>query len=114
MRRGRRGRVYGPYEEPSGWRVVVINAKGERTSATFARERDAVAERLAAERELEAEVITVMQALERYNDYQVAKGNKPRSIATTQERLRCLFVDRDECLVDLTPARCQRLYDDLA
>jgi integrase len=112
--RRKRGRVYGPYEEPGGWRVVVINAKGERTSATFAREREAVAERLAAERELETEVITVSQALVKYEEYQVAKGNKPRSIATTKERLRSLLRDQEECLVDLTPARCQRLYDDLA
>lgn len=110
-----RGRVYGPYEEPrGGWRVVVVNAKGERTSATFAREREAREEKLAAQRELEAEVVSVSKALDIYRDYQVAKGNKPRSISTTQMRLRSLFPDPDECLVDLNVARCQRLYDEFA
>lgn len=115
MRRTQRGRVYGPYEEADGrWRVTVVTAAGKRTSATFAREREAVAESLAAERELEAETVTVRQAMEKYEEYLVAKGNKPRSIATTKERLRALFTDLEEYVVDLSKERCQLLYDDLA
>jgi integrase len=56
----------------------------------------------------------VSRAFELYGEYQVAKGNKPRSISTTMDRLRSMFTDPDEYIVDLSKQRCQRLYDNLA
>lgn len=60
------------------------------------------------------------EALDLYGAHQAAKGNKPRTAATTLGRLRSFFDlggeddAGDELLVDVTTARCQRLYDRLA
>lgn len=113
MRKRTGARVYGPYPNRRGWRVVVVAADGTRRSQILATER--LASRFIADvtEELATEAITVSQALERYEEYLEAKGNRPRSRETTMGRLRAFFADGELELVDLTGKRCVGLYDAL-
>lgn len=111
----KRGRVYGPYKDKNGWRVVAVDSDGVRTSQTFATEEEAERERNSAESELEAEVVSVSKALDLYHAHQLTQAEKkPRSITTTMERLRSLPLDQDEQLGALTQAACQAAYNELA
>lgn len=107
------GRVLGPYQQPNGWRVVVIDRGGARAARVCETEAQAFA--LAAELrgQLEKASITMSEALDAYHDHQVVdRGNKPRSATTTSQRLRAMLpVDLEAW--ELTPARAQELYDDL-
>lgn len=113
--RQRKGRVYGPYKDRNGYRIVVVDSDGVRASQTFATEEEAARERDAAESSLEAEVVTVAKALDLYHAHQITRAEKkPRSITTTMERLRSLPLDLDEHLGELSQASCQAAYNDLA
>jgi integrase len=90
----------------------VVAQDGTRRSLIVATQ--AAAERLRAdlERELEEEAVTMSEALLLYEQYLVAKGNKPRSIETTMQRLRGMLPG-DQVLADLTAKACERLYTEL-
>lgn len=111
-KRKRKGaRVNGPYPARRGWRVVVVAADGTRRSQILATERAAARFIADVTAELAVETLTVSQALERYELYLAAKGNRTRSIETTMGRLRAFFPDGAIEMIDLTGKRCVALYD---
>jgi integrase len=107
------GRVYGPYANRRGFRLVVISAAGTRRSEIVATRTAADQLKLDIEAELQAEAVTVNDALDDYRSYMRDKGNRPRSIETTLTRLRAFFPDGDLVLADLTAKRAAGLYTDL-
>lgn len=117
MARRRGGeRVLGPYEERNGqWRIVVVGVGGDRVGRFFATEREAKTARRLAERKLaEVASFSLKEAIEAYEMHlREEKKNKPGSVRDTVYRLRAFFPVDDELVAGLTPAKCQRLYDEL-
>jgi integrase len=120
--RKRRGdRVLGPYRNigtggrPDRWRAIIVGEDGSKRHRDFSTEAQAREYIAAARAELQATAgITFGQALQEYEQHLVAKGNKPRSIATTMLVLGRMFRPEDGSLSALrTEADGQRLYDEL-
>lgn len=79
-------RVYGPYPERNGrWRVVVIDARGERTTRLFASKARALSLRDAVRAQAAARTIEV--ALQTYLEWMAAEGRTTRTVETTRQRL---------------------------
>lgn len=98
MRPEKRDRAYGPYPHRDKWRVVVIGADGERTTATFASK--ATAQQRVTEVNAEAIGRTVSAAIEAFLAQSTAKT---RSKKTFEHRLRGITGDGDRLLRRLTP-----------
>jgi integrase len=113
MRKRHGGRVYGPYANRRGWRVVAVAPDGTRRSQIVATEAAAKRLRRDIEEELAAEAVTVSEAIDLYGRHLEQKGNRPRSIDTTIRRLRAMLSNADMVLVDLTANACMRLYEEL-
>ena len=102
--------VYGPYRNRSAWRVVVVGADGTRVAHTRPSREEA--EALIEVLRRKKEIITVERALSEYLAYLAARGRKPRSIETTEVRLRELLVPvRHLPVADLPEKRCAQLYE---
>lgn len=63
-----------------------------------------------ADRIADRQPVTIEDALARYADYKTAKGNKPRSLTTTDYRLRSFFPRTAMSVQALTPAKCAEYY----
>lgn len=105
-------RVLGPYEQDNGWRVVEIDAQGKRASTLHPTEKAATIYRDELVALLERGDHTTETALVEYRDHLHAKGNKPDSIRQTCWAIEQFFPE-PLLLANLTPKKCQRLYDQL-
>ena len=114
MVNNKRPRVWGPHRHGRGYRCY-FRREG-KTCATETVETLAEAERLkrALERELAAQdQLTVADALGQYEQFLIAKGNKPGSIKLTVFRLRDFFPDHDVPVAHLTAREAAALYQRL-
>lgn len=113
MRRKTRGRVYGPYEDPRGWRVVAVSRSGERVSRVI--ETEAEAQRIvdSLRLEFEAQDVTVSAAIDEYLVHK--RGDVLEQTAVTiGHRLRDMFDGLgDEHVGELGTKACQAAYDRL-
>jgi integrase len=103
--RERRDRAYGPYKHRNKFRVVVIGADGERTTATYTSE--ATATKRVAEVNAEAIGRTVSGAIDAYMAQSTAKV---RSKKTVESRLRGITGEHDRLLRRLTPTIARELF----
>lgn len=107
-------RIHGPYKQPNGtWRVIVVHrarpGQSGRTSTVCRTESEALD--LIAQLRAEATAQTVAVSLGAYFAYLALKGNAPRSICTTEDRLSGLTKPMLKMpITDLTPARAAMLY----
>jgi len=97
MAREKRDRAYGPYKHRNKWRVVVVGADGERTTATYTSE--AVARQRVAEVNAEAIGRTVSDAIEAY---MAVSTMAPRSQKCMTMRLRGITGKQTRMLRRLT------------
>ena len=110
-RRGRRNsgtvKVYGPYRNHGGFILEIRDPGGARAIECF--ETEAEASRRAKLLKLAAGIEigrTVGKTLDDYEKYQrVDKGNKERSVVTTQIRLRGFFTDETSELREASARR---------
>jgi integrase len=104
-------RVYGPYAESAGWRLVVV-CQGTRTAKRYSSKAEAEDDKA----KLLAQAATLVgttaeDALDRYELHLRSKGNKETTISTTLHRLRALLgVEVGAPVGRLTPARAGDLY----
>lgn len=113
MARKRGGeRVLGPYEQDNGWRVVEIDAKGERFSSVHQSEKAAEIYMQQLLDDLERSDHTTETALAKYKEHLRTKGNKTDSVRQTLWVIG-LFFPEPIHLVSITPKRAQKLYDDM-
>lgn len=103
--REKRDRAYGPYKHRNKWRVVLVGADGERTTATFASE--VVARKRVAEVNAEAIGRTVTNAIEAYL---AESTSKPRSKRAVGDRLRGITGNGNRLLRKLTPQIARELF----
>lgn len=94
MARARRERVHGLYHDATSrhrhrWYVVLVAATGRRRVVRFATE--AAADRFRADAAAEATDRTVSDAIAAYAADMAARGLKPRTIETAEQRLRALL-----------------------
>lgn len=106
--------VTGPERHGQKWRVRIHQRRGDGTRETriraFSTEKEAEQFIRAFRVVGKTKERTVGEAVTDYLQYCVAKGNKPRTIETAKWRLENIL-DIDAPLVELRPAKAQRLYD---
>lgn len=112
----RRGSVCGPYRHRRQFRVDVRAENGERRPCLFATEREALVFIQETRAQLGIRLgVTVQEAIDEYERYlRDDKGNKPKSVGSTIQRLGtlmklCLNAELRRIKAD----RCQDLYDAL-
>lgn len=109
-------RVHGPYYRRGKWRACLVPAGGKREDRSFAT-REAAERWIRDYREAISEVppeATINQAIDRYKDHLIAKGNKPTSYEETPRRLRRFFRSVLDAIVDeLTEPRAKACYTTL-
>jgi integrase len=105
-------RFLGPYEQHNGWRVVEIDAAGERTSSLFDSEQRAERYIELMKAALAREDHTTETALGLYRAFLTEKGNKQGSIDVTEWAIEQFFPE-SIVLRLLSRKRCEKLYDDL-
>jgi integrase len=110
--RKRGERVLGPYEQHNGWRVVEIDAKGEREASLHKSEKAALIYIDEVRSGLASDTHTTATALVLYRAHLKGKGNKPDSIRQTCWAIG-MFFPSPILLSMLSPKRCASLYDDL-
>jgi len=91
----------------------VVDEGGQQDPYSYATKEEAEQVKRSLEKKLCSDTISLSDALELYREYQLEKGNKEGSVTTTGYRLRSFFTNQDELVVRISPARGQRLYDDL-
>jgi len=114
MARRREGnRVLGPYRQRDRWRIIVVGERGTRTVKEYETEGEAKQVIRSLKRHLDRESSeTIGQARDKYELFmRTEKQNKRNSVVATICRLEAFFPEAEEPLVDLTPKRCQDLYD---
>lgn len=90
----KKARVWGPYKHGNGYRCAFHRDGKTRVTEILATREAAQRLRLALEKELELdEGLSVATALDGYERYLTAKGNKPSSIRSTLARLHTFFDD---------------------
>jgi integrase len=108
-------RIYGPYPHRRGFKVVVVDGTGKRTTQTFPSEGEAQDAADAARAELAGRQVS--EAIEAYLAAGRARELRESSLASTGTRLRVLFgVDVAKghtggLLAAITPRRAARLVD---
>jgi integrase len=114
MPRRRKGaRVNGPYEHCGGYRVREVEADGSSTwSPTFATEAEALAYKEGIEGQITSGELTVQSALELYEEYLTAKGNKKDSKRQTLWSITQFFPE-DTPLWVLRPLHFEKRYLEL-
>lgn len=111
MRR-RDSRVLGPYRDGDRWRIVVIEG-GRRAARKVASEAEALRLKRELDRELvKTQALTTSEALDRYEQHMLGKGNKPASVAGTIGKLRNALASVDD-LAQITPRKAAQLYQRL-
>lgn len=91
--------IKGPYfdkdRKKNPYRIKVIDTdSGKQTSHSYQTEAEALAAIPTLERDYMRPIgVSVREALTEYSKYLVLKGNRPRSIETTQDRIYALFPD---------------------
>ena len=106
-------RIDGPFKNRSRWRVRVVDRDtGKSKSHIYATEDEAMKAIPRLRREYKRPVgVTVAKALEAYEEYLQAKGNRVRSIAVTLGRLGGVFEGaRDLVTGELRPVRMHALW----
>lgn len=105
-------RILGPYDEKNGWRVIEIDAHGNRASTVL--DTEAKAERYVEvlRAELAKEDHTTESALAVYRTHLAAKGDKPTSIDTTAWAIGVFFPEPLPLRL-LSRKRCALLYEEL-
>lgn len=111
MRKKGGERVLGPYEQHNGWRIIEIDADGERKSSLFPTEDEAEFYKDSLLSDLARDDQTTETALAEYKKHLTSKGNKDDSIRQTTWGVGLFFPDAIQ-LSSLTPKRCQALYDE--
>ena len=88
-------RIDGPFRDREKWRVRVVDREtGKRHSYIYASEAEARSAIPKLRRDYSRPVgEPLKKALEQYEAYLELKGNRPRSISSTMERLRVVFRD---------------------
>ena len=112
--RGRR--VLGPYRiSGPRWRIIVVEASGERTARNFDTEEAAVQVVRSLNREIRrVGEKSIAEAKEEYEVYlRDEKQNKERSYTATLWRLGTFFPDEELSLAALTPPTCAGYYQSL-
>jgi cysteine synthase len=86
-------RIHGPYPDRNGWRIKLVDRVTRKSvSHFFPTEAEAQQEANRLRREAAREMgISINAALTAYGQHVTAKGNKPRSVTSTLERLRSVF-----------------------
>lgn len=114
-RQSKRERVYGPYCQRGGWRVIYVDRDGRTTSRLHESESEAKQAAARLKRDIgAAPALTVEEALDAYEIYMKHdKGNKANSVAQTIIRLKRFFVAPDVALIDLDEATCATYYEEL-
>lgn len=111
--RARRGeRVLGPYEQPNGWRVIEVDAKGERKYTLFPTEAKASRYIEILTAELSTSEHTTASALVEYQAHLRLKGNREASIEVTAWAIGQFF-PQAVTLQMLSSKRCASLYEDM-
>jgi integrase len=108
-------RIHGPYRHHDRWRIKIVErSTGKVTHESFSTEDEARAAAKTIRRRLVWESGTsAAEALDAYEKYLAAKGNKPRTVLTSMYRLRRFFAGVAKlALVGVTPTGGQKLYDD--
>lgn len=104
-------RVYGPYPHRDKWRIVVINANGDRTNQTF--ETEAEAGKVAAEIRTHFEARSMSSSVAEYLASMRERGLRSSTIERAEDHLHRFFaLDRNGArpLRWLTTARAGALY----
>jgi len=105
-------RILGPYEDKNGWRVVEIDAHGNRTSTLLATEVKAVCYVDVLRAALAREDQLTESALAEYLPRLGTKGDKAASIDVTAWAIG-LFCPEPLPLRLLSSKRCASLYENL-
>lgn len=103
-------RIYGPYREKRGWRVVITAADGSRASESYPEESEAL-DRVRQLRQKVEQEVWIDEALAGYRKHREAEGVTMSTVATDMHRLRILVEPHADSLERLTPRKAQRLYD---
>ena len=105
-------RIDGPFRDREKWRVRVVDREtGKRQSYIYASEAEARLAIPKLRREYSRPIgEPLKKALERYEAYLGLKGNRPRSISSTLDRLRTVFRDLDVITGELKPAIVERWW----
>jgi len=111
----RPGRVHGPYAYRREWRIVVVDAEGNRNHRYFKTEEDARQVVRSLKRLFRAAAGKPLRdALDAYELYmRYDKRNKLNSVLTTRYRLDLFFEGFNRTLEDLGQAECARRYERL-
>jgi integrase len=104
------------YQDRTRWRVRIVDrATGRKSVTSYGTEGDARKAAIALLRTYERPTGKVLEkALADYGGYLQLKGNRPRSISTTLERLTTLFSSGDLLRVvsgDLTPVQARKAWE---
>lgn len=110
--RKRGERVLGPYEQHNGFRIIEIDAAGERHSSVFDTEAEAEKYKELLVAELERDDHTTESALAEYRKHLQAKGNKTDSVRQTCWAIE-MFFPSPVHIATLTPKKCAALYIEL-
>jgi integrase len=107
-------RIHGPYPDRNGWRIKVVDrATGKSVSHTYPTEAESRKEVERLRREAAREIgISIDAALVAYEKHVTAKGNRPRSVTSTLERLRSVFAGHEHRLVALDREDAKRIWAD--
>jgi integrase len=103
-------RILGPYKQHNGYRIIEIDAKGERDSTIHSTRAKAQRYKELIEADLERGDHTTATALERYKKFLAESGSKPESITVVEWAVE-LFFPEPVPLSLLSAKRCQALYD---
>lgn len=109
MAKDKRERIYGPYPDRNGWRVVAVDGNGRRATKQFATE--AAAQRVVDDARAKTDSQTVNGAIDAYIEVQRAKGRRESSLATTEQRLRTTLEPGERTLRAITPTAASALWD---
>lgn len=103
-----------PYEEPDGWRVVVYDGKGGRSSVKAQTPELAIEAAVETLKLVAASAATIEEAIDTYRTYLQDKGDRPSTLDLVPRQLRAFFAGAElEPIGDLTRARAERLYEGL-
>lgn len=106
-------RIDGPFRDRGKWRVRIVDREtGKRKNHIYPTETAAKAAIPKLRREYARPVgVPLGDALDEYERYMKAKGNRPRSITTTLQRLRPLFSMTDTITGNLKPGDLSKMWE---
>ena len=108
----RRGpRISRAYQEPDGYRCVVYDGKGARSSVKAPTEAAAIEAAQATLAEVLAGALTIAEVIDAYRQYLLEKGDKLVTADLVKRHLIKFFApDLTQPIADLTAARAEELY----